>query len=474
MEQEAKLGTSTYSPDDDKIRLYVGRVSREIYDRLRSEGWTSTPKQTCDFVAVWSTQREDTALELCGELLDEDMSPAERAADRAERFSGYRDRRTDEALDRADTYEAGPKLIGHQSEALAERKAAALDRCADKAVNLWDKAEYWQRRTDGVISHALHVAAPGVRMGRIKTLEAEIRRVESQYTPQDDKVREWEGVPTVICGQGRDKHGVAVARLEHIKAAYARYLNHLNLRLAYENQMLEAQGGRAASVDMVPGGWLGHHQIMKVNKSPATGRVVSVAVKVPKVEGWAYKIANVPGTDYALMTIETERLKKEVYTAPTAEELAAFETEKKAEKKQKAAVLPKGAPLVNPTNEEAEKLQALWNAKRRTDWEKRESSKYGPDFVSAKVAHITQERYSEISKGSYTHAETVEVCAAGNVKSGHWNAGEYNASIGPALCKVRVYKGDHGRQVIVITDKPQKALPAKVLEFETKQDQESA
>ena len=465
-------GTATYCPEDDKIRLYVGRVPREEYDFLRAEGWTSTPKQTCQFVAVWSVERENTALAYGdGEILDEDQSPTERAADRAERFSGYRDKRTDEALDRADTYEAGPKLIGHQSEALAERKARALDRVADRACNSWDKAEYWQRRTAGVISHALHVAAPGVRMGRIKMLEAEIRRVESKYTGKEVT---HDGVDYIICGSGCDQHAVEVSRIEGRKLAYARYMNHLTLRLAYENQMLEAQGGRAASVDMVPGGWLGKHQIMKVNKSTATGRVVSVAVKVPKVEGWAYKIANVPGTDYALMTIETERLNKAVYTAPTTEELAAFETSKKAEKKQKAAVLPKALPLVNPTNEEAEKLQAVWNSKRRTEWEKRESSKYGPDFVPAKVAHITQERYSEISKGSYTHAETAEVCAAGNVKSGHWNAGEYNASIGPALCKVRVYKGDHGRQVIVITDKPQKAFPAQVLVSESKPEQASA
>jgi hypothetical protein len=468
-------GSATYCPEDDKIRLYVGRVPREEYDFLRSEGWTSTPKQTCDFVAVWSVERENTALQYSGGILeDEDQSPAERAADRAERFSEYRDKRTGEALDKAETYEAGPKLIGHQSEALAERKARALDRVADRACNSWDKAEYWQRRTAGVISHALHVAAPGVRMGRIKMLEAEIRRVEAKYTPQDEKVHTWEGVPTVICGQGRDKHGVAVSNLERIKAVYSRYLNHITLRLAYENQMLEAQGGRAASVEMVPGGWLGSQQIIKVNKSPATGRVVSVAVKVPRVEGWAYKIANVPGTDYALMTIETERLKKEVYTAPTAEELEAFEAFKKAEKKQKAETLPKGPALINPTDEDAAKLQEIWNTKRRAEWQKREYSKYGPDFVPATLCHITQERYSELSKGSYSHAETVEVCAAGNVKSGHWNAGDYNKSIGPALCKVRVYKGDNGKQVLVITDKPKKALPAEVLTITATIEQASA
>ena len=56
------IGEATYCPEDDKLRLYVGRVPREEFLQLRAEGWTSTPKQECDFVAVWTVSREDTAL----------------------------------------------------------------------------------------------------------------------------------------------------------------------------------------------------------------------------------------------------------------------------------------------------------------------------------------------------------------------------------------------------------------------------
>lgn len=390
---------ATYCPEDDKLRLYVGWVDRPVYDRLRIEGWTATPKQDCQFAAVWTATREDTALELCGCVLDEDRSPADRAADRAERFSGYRDRRADEAMGKADAYEEGPKLIGCQSAALAERKARALERVGDKAVNAWEKAEYWQERTAGVIAHALHKSAPGVRMGRIKVLEAEQRRLEKE---------------------GR---------------AEGRYCKHVVLRLAYENQMLEAQGGRAAHVEMVPGGWLGQHQIMKVNKSNVTGRVVSVAVKVPKVEGWVYQVANQAGTDYALMTIETERLNKEVYTPPTDEELAAFEEMKKAEKKHKAAVLPKGPPLVNPTVEDAEKLQAIWNGQKIAHEDR-------------KVMLMTQEQYTAAGK-NYSKPETKEITGGGYRMNRHYSAANF-----PPVAKIRAYYG----AVIVITDKPQKAL----------------
>jgi len=60
-----------------------------------------------------------------------------------------------------------------------------------------------------------------------------------------------------------------------------RWAKHYELRLAYERQMLEAEGGTAAAVEMEPGGFIGRHQIHKVNKSPITGLVVSVAVRGP-------------------------------------------------------------------------------------------------------------------------------------------------------------------------------------------------
>src|SRR5205085_963543 len=108
--------TATYSPEDNKLRLYVGRVPRDEYEALRKEGWTSTPKQDCDFVATWTPAREDRALSYLEEgedIGDEDYSPEERAADRAERFSEYRDKRRAEAGGFADQFEAGPSVFGH-------------------------------------------------------------------------------------------------------------------------------------------------------------------------------------------------------------------------------------------------------------------------------------------------------------------------------------------------------------------------
>ena len=48
-------GRATYCPEDNKLRLYVGRVPREEYLKLRAEGWTALHKQReaggGDFVA---------------------------------------------------------------------------------------------------------------------------------------------------------------------------------------------------------------------------------------------------------------------------------------------------------------------------------------------------------------------------------------------------------------------------------------
>jgi len=503
---------ATYCPEDDKLRLYVGRVPREEYQALRAEGWTSTPKQDCDFVAVWSVARENTALSYAGIVEDEDAGPEERAADRAERFAGYREKRISDATGHADRYDAGPQVHGFQNEKKAEKAAARHDRQASRAVNAWDKAEYWQSRTAGVISNALYKSSPGVRMGRIKTIETDLRRAEKrgeEYAARYAQIEKMSADPAgaiasmlervsgddreaeaerLLCehvaGYGKHRnpanHETAAGYyFEHMKSdnpptladycrdwlatsakpgdpesASARYINHLKLRLAYEEQMLEAQGGRAAYVEMIPGGFLGGHQVHKVNKSPKTGRVVSVSIKV-RTNGkdrWGNEDPNAP--EFRLENIKTERLAESAYRAPTDEELAQFKKEQSDQKKtakQKAKANPKPS-LINPTLEEAERLQALINSHH----ENREPGE---------VVKLTQSAYSAASKGSYARAETVHFCANGKpYEGGHTMRGKLRAArLGPILCKLRV-AGYGPYKVIHLTDKPTKALPAEIWE----------
>jgi hypothetical protein len=274
--------TATYSPEDNKLRLYASsRLDDETYKRVKSAGFKWAPKQELFVAPSWTPAREDLLLELCGEIEDEDYSPEERSADRAERFSGYLDKRRSEAHGHADTFESGPSTFGHQNHARAERQAARHDRYRANAVSQWSKAEYWQQRTAGVISQALHRSSAKVRRGRILRLEAEQRQIVSRYTPRDDNRVMCEDDDGNICehaycGAGRGGWWVPVSRLEAIKNGYAREVAHLELRLSYERAMLEAEGG-AAFNDTIEEGYVtkgGKCQVTKVNRSGADKRVV--------------------------------------------------------------------------------------------------------------------------------------------------------------------------------------------------------
>lgn len=418
---------ATYCPEDNKLRLYVGRVPRSEYEQLRADGWTSTPKQDCDFVATWTPSRRDTCLEYAGIIEDEDQSPEDRAADRAERFSGYLDKRLSEAGGHADRYDSGPQFHGFQNKARAVRAADRHDRIAGRAVDAWEKAEYWQARTAGVIRNALHKCSPGVRMGRIKALEADLRRST----------------------EGSAWH------------------THLTLRLGYENQMLAAQGGRLEQCEVLAGGKLGGRLILKVSKSSVTGRATSCDIIGPRVDGWAYQVSNIPGTEWAAYKFDLERLAPDAYTAPTPESLAELAALKKQIKA--ADTTPAAPPLINPTDEDAERLQAIWNENARLDLEVR-NKRYGgtlADFKPSSVLRVTQASYSHNSKGTYAAAGTRAVFAGGVECDNYYSAAEkMRKKYGREVCMVRRTSGGNylASRVIVITDKPQKKLPAQVWE----------
>ncbi len=322
--------SATYDPSDNKLRLYTGRVPRECYDLLVKAGFKSTPKQSCDFVATWTPTREDVCYALIAEgedIGDEDYSMADRAADRAERFEGYRDKRWGEADDFEEKYSSGPEAFGNQNAQRAERAARKHERLKDKGVSQWSKAEYWQQRTKGVISNALHKLDPSTRRGRILELEKAIRSHEQSMSEwkvrwdaweqiasmedaekQTKAARAYAGMSSGMCYDykhpdnpdresslyyllepsehstdrpitGAEAAQLYLSRTQNPHTYTSRWAEHYKFRLEYENAMLENEGGKASEVEMEVGGWLGEHRIYGVNKSPATGRVTSVKIK---------------------------------------------------------------------------------------------------------------------------------------------------------------------------------------------------
>ena len=93
--------TATYSPEDNKLRLYsVARLGTETYARVKEAGFKFAPCQELFVAPMWTPGCEDLLLELCDEIGDEDTSLVERAEERSERFTEYSEHRSEDA-DRA-------------------------------------------------------------------------------------------------------------------------------------------------------------------------------------------------------------------------------------------------------------------------------------------------------------------------------------------------------------------------------------
>lgn len=511
---------ATYSPEDNKLRIYPSGVRVDSildeteYAEFKKAGYKWASKQECFVAARWTPAAEDWALELADEIEDEDYSPEERSADRAERFEGYLDKRRDEAHGHADNFAAGPDAFGHQNRQRAERQARRHDRHRGRALNQWGKAEYWQQRTEGVISHALHKSSAPVRRGRILTLEADQRKflanVEACQKRYDAwcQIRKMEGSDQLLplnedgyalVGEmnpaqkmayliANDGHSWVhlwhptceeanaeckristysggfsmydlLTRTEYIgkpftrlaprqlaalyvdkiknpsdQESFIRWKAHYELRLAYENSMLENEGGKAADVEMEPGGWIGGRQIIKVNKSPVTGRVVSVQVMgtrrgYTKESGYTKE-----ETRPTPVTVNIERCGADVYRAPTDEEREQFKEQKKASKKPPVST-------INPTDEDAQRFQMLLN--QRAAKHAIEKGK-GPS-KDREIELTTQAKFSRYScDGSiYQISQFTIVGATFKVRIRHRGFYDYNAA----------------DSVLILTDKPQKPIP---------------
>ena len=117
--------TATYSPDDNKIRLYASqRLDAETYARVKAAGFKWAPKQELFVAPTWSPNREDLAIELAGEIGDDDSSLVERAEERADRFEVYGEKR----LADAERDEARGRLAGGNAHHRSRHVGAARRR----------------------------------------------------------------------------------------------------------------------------------------------------------------------------------------------------------------------------------------------------------------------------------------------------------------------------------------------------------
>jgi len=283
--------TATYSPDDNKLRLYsVARLQRDVYERVNGAGFRWAPKQNLFVAPMWTPEREDVLLELCGDIGDEDQSLTERATTRAERFETYSDKRADEAQSARDAVSAitdniplgQPILVGHHSERHARKDAQRIESGMRKAIRLWDTSTYWTARAAGALRHARYKERPDVRARRIKTIEADHRKWlrssdEStrwlklwQRLSSLDQIKTHDGGTTTLMQRAlflseRDQACFGtwselernqitpeqaqerlIAAHTRVIARAGRWIAHCENRLAYEKAMLGVAGGTAA------------------------------------------------------------------------------------------------------------------------------------------------------------------------------------------------------------------------------------
>lgn len=264
--------TATYSPEDNKIRLYASeRLDAETYERVKAAGYKWAPRQELFVAPKWSTEREDLALELAGEIEPEEMTLAERAQMKADRLDDMATKKARKASafqqaaqDISERFYMGqPILVGHHSERKARKDKDRMDSAQRQAIDAHKAAGYWLYRAEGVERHANRKNAPKVRANRIKTLLAELRDLQRNLNEAHRALAIWEAATTekqirfIVGNRGIAPYGLYSkleadeitpedARALCIKSAQrtiasnvlARWISHTLNRLSYEREML--------------------------------------------------------------------------------------------------------------------------------------------------------------------------------------------------------------------------------------------
>lgn len=416
---------ATYSPDDNKLRLYATlRLDEEMYQRVSKAGFKWASKQGLFVAPMWTPAREDLLIELAGAIEDENQSLFDRQEARAGRFEEYSEKRAEEsgqALAAVDSLTSAiplgqPILVGHHSERRARKHVQKIENGMRRAVNLFETSEYWERRAEASLRHAAYKERPDVRWRRIKKIEADLRKSEREIKsaekflklwssenlngamamaianvdhpyccftlekyprPQDKSQYEgsvsiWSALrdEIITAEQARD---ICIPCHQRTVARHNRWAAHYRNRLTYERAMLNEHGGvLAGDVEMVPGGqvksrgeWL---TIIRVNRSG--GKISSLVTN-------EYSFM---GRKNALTTLTPDRITE--YKAPSAEEAKAA----KAAAKRPPIVNYPGEGFVSMTKEE-------WS-KKHADFKQVKGMAAGEDHLAYRLRRVMSTGYT--------------------------------------------------------------------------------
>jgi len=470
--------TATYSAEDNKIRIYASsRLDTETYARVKEAGFKWAPKQDLFVAPKWTPQREDVALELAGAIEPEEMTLAERAAMKAERFEDLAHKRHAEAnafSRRADElsqafYMGQPILVGHHSERGARKTQERMHSVSTAAVKAGKAATYWLGRAGSAEHFASRKSDPRTRANRIKTLLADLRDFQRGINAAHAALAIWEEITTdeqirhalgnmesrklwanydlyhkVDRGEvtPADARGLCIegATLAVNGPNRRRWIEHILHRLAFERSMLgDVPRYEGALTPVIIQAFAREHGAESPRSTATDAGQFRLESPVPLPAHIA--------SDTSLELSEDawrDLMQGCGYTVP----------EKKA---RRASGKRAAAALINPSREQAEQLQRIWNL-RMVAARKGKQGAATPNEVRA----TTQAFYSANSKGDYDVFKTVEIAADGRPVRMGWR-GNKRVRSGEPVARIRISSlGNHFYQpdaVIVITDKPSKPLP---------------
>lgn len=469
--------TATYSPEDNKIRLYASsRLDADTYARVKAAGFKWAPRQELFVAPKWTPEREDLATELAGEIEAEEMTLAERAAIKAERLEGLAHKRHNQAnafSRRAEElsqafYMGQPILVGHHSERKARKTQERMHSAQSAAVKAEKAANYWLYRATGVECFANMKNDPRTRANRIKTLLAELRDLQRGINAAHGALAIWEKMTSdeqirFALGNmdGRktwagydlywkvDKGEISPADAREACIAGAeraingparrRWIEHVLNRLAFERSMLgdvpRYEGELTPVILQAFAREHGAESPKAIATDPGFYQLES-PVPLP------LHIAS--GTYLELSEDDWRDLMQSCgYTVPEKRE-------------RRAPNKPAPLPLINPTRDHSEQLQRIWNLQMVAACKEHQAPQENA------VKELTQAVYSANSGGSYSVLSTIEIDENGRRVREVWRAMERVKS-GEPVARIRIYTGGGAfykpNAVVHITDKPAKPLP---------------
>lgn len=234
MNSESEPSRSSYNIVSDRLKVWFDRRLNAVeYAEIRKEGFVFWHGSKC-FTRVWTPEAEDLIARY-GIEIEADDDPDDTEA-RVERFSRYAERAEGSAVNAQDRLADG--------RANTARRQRLTSRVFDREV---DKAEYWQGRIQASIRHANFKENPGLIARRIRKIETDLRYWEAYAAPASTNPRDCSvdsvsgAVSFWVAGpSGRSGRWVRESFFPKQQAHAARWVEHLNTRLLYEQAVLAA------------------------------------------------------------------------------------------------------------------------------------------------------------------------------------------------------------------------------------------